>query len=82
MFDTNAFGPLFQIADHFAFEVASDGSMGSDATPQETHRVHAGKAGNGMTHQRGVDAAEGSGTAEHEVGGVFALLGRPVVLES
>jgi hypothetical protein len=39
VFDSNAFGAFFQIADHFSFEVAVDFAMRGHSVAQKTHHI-------------------------------------------
>jgi len=80
VFDPDAFGAFFEIADHFSFKVAPHLAVRGDAMAEKTPDLGAGKAGAGVTHQCGLNLAQGRGRPQHEVGGQFALLGCPGVL--
>lgn len=75
MFDANAFGPVLEIADDFAFEGAVDFAA------QEAHDVGAGKGRNAVKDQRWINLRQRGAVFEHDVGGPLALVGGPVVVE-
>ena len=82
VFDTNPFGALFQIAGHFSFKVAPYVSRRRHAMAPKTHDVRTGKTGDGVTHQRRINARQWLGTFEQHIRCVFALLGCPVAAQS
>ena len=79
VFDPNAFGPFFQVADHFTLKVASYFSMSRHLMAQKTHDVGAGETGDGVADQRWINLGQRLGALEHHVGGPLALVGGPVV---
>lgn len=79
VFDSNTFRALFQIADHFSFKIAPHFSVGSDSMAQKAHNVCTGKAGDSVPDQRRINPTQRFGVFKHDIGGIFALLGCPVV---
>ena len=75
MFDADAFGAVFEVADDFAL-VSS-----VDFAAEETHDVRGGESGDAMKDECGIDLSQRGAVFEHDVGGPFALVERPIVAE-
>ena len=80
MFDANTLQPPLGVADDFARELPVDlpGAQGHVAS-QEPHHIGAGKGADGMMHQAGVETGQTVRVLEHDIRGVFALRGAPII---
>ena len=78
--DPNAFGPVFEIADDFAFEVRMDPSLdGGNRMAQEAHHVGAGEGAQAVMHQPGIERGQTGRVAEEQIRGVLTGAGSPVI---
>ena len=75
MFDPDPLGTIFEITDNLAREVIANSAS------QKAHDVAAGKRGHRMQNQGGIDGSEGDRGFKGEVGGPFAFINRPIILD-
>ena len=77
--DPHALGAGLHVADHFGLQPCRDIAGGWDVAAQEAHYVPAEERRQAVVDQPRIQPCQRPAVTEQDVGGPFALVGRPVV---